>query len=427
MKILVISNLYPPDTIGGYEVQCSQAVADLRQRGHDVRVLTSIPRQVIETRESYVSRLLSTPDVYSKDRVSIRSPYWEFESNLLNVENVYVLIDILIGWEPDVCYLWNLVAVGGAGIVGALEYLGVPWVWHLGDSVPAMLCNFNGELRSLGRLMAAMFSGRFLACSRTVVDKVEHLVPIQARTRIVPNWVTGSTGSIERDYFEHGHLKLVYAGRVAEEKGVFLLPDMVARLLELGYSEFTLEIIGAGMVDELASLISELGVEGHITLRGWQPQSEVRRAFRESHVFVFPTHPEDPMPLATLEAASEGCVPLIPLVSGVSEWLVDGVHCLKGERSPEGFARVLSTVMDGDVDLGGLSRRAVRAVHENFAIETVMPVVEGELGLAAEGRRMEAGKSKDLYRMALIADALLRRQVVEELSREAAVSTSAEV
>jgi glycosyltransferase involved in cell wall biosynthesis len=214
---------------------------------------------------------------------------------------------------------------------------------------------------------------------------------------------------------------------LAEEKGVFLLPDVVAHLLELGYSDFTLDIIGGGMVDELARRISELRVEGHINLRGWMAQSELRRSFRESDVLVFPTAMDDPMPLTTLEASSEGCVPLIPLVSGVSEWLIEGVDCLKAERTPEGFAAVLKKVMDGDVDLGRLSRQAVRVVNENFAIESVMPVVEAELRLAADGRRPKTGNSEDLYRMALIGDALLRRYVVEETSRAAAFASDVEV
>ena len=426
MKILVVSNLYPPDTIGGYEILCSQAVDDLRQRGHDVRVLTSIPRQAVEGRESHVLRLLRTPDVYSKERTALRSPFWEFESNLINVENVYVLLEILTGWEPDVCYLWNLVAIGGAGLLAVLESLKVPWVWHLGDSVPAMLCNFNGELPALGQEMGRLLSGRILACSKTVVDKVEHLVPIQGRTRIVPNWLTRSAPSIQRDYFAGGHLRLAYAGRIAEEKGVFLLPDILARLVELGHSRFTLDVIGSGKVDELALRFSERGLADHIHLRGWLPQSEVRRFLRQSDVFVFPTYMDDSMPLAALEAASEGSIPLLPLVSGVSEWLVDGVHCLKAERTPDGFAAVLRRVMDGEVDLERLSRRTVRAVHDSFAMEAVMPKVEAELILAAEGQRARTGKFEELYRMALISDAILRRHVVEESDPKASVARKVE-
>ena len=34
MRIVVLSNLYPPDVLGGYEIACAQAVDALRQRGH---------------------------------------------------------------------------------------------------------------------------------------------------------------------------------------------------------------------------------------------------------------------------------------------------------------------------------------------------------------------------------------------------------
>src|SRR5437870_5404347 len=41
MKILVISNLYPPHYVGGYELHCEQITEGLRARGHEIQVLTS--------------------------------------------------------------------------------------------------------------------------------------------------------------------------------------------------------------------------------------------------------------------------------------------------------------------------------------------------------------------------------------------------
>ena len=41
MKILVVSNFYPPHHIGGYELGCRDVVEKLRARGHTLRVLTS--------------------------------------------------------------------------------------------------------------------------------------------------------------------------------------------------------------------------------------------------------------------------------------------------------------------------------------------------------------------------------------------------
>ncbi|MFQ5772284.1 MAG: hypothetical protein ACE5HX_17245, partial [bacterium] len=41
MRILVISNLYPPYFVGGYELGCRDVVDGLKARGHHVKVLTS--------------------------------------------------------------------------------------------------------------------------------------------------------------------------------------------------------------------------------------------------------------------------------------------------------------------------------------------------------------------------------------------------
>ena len=74
--------------------------------------------------------------------------------NLLDSGNVYALITTLEEFQPDVCHLWNLVGIGGAALVGALEYLGVPWLWHLGDAVPAQICSFGGSNWPIANMMS---------------------------------------------------------------------------------------------------------------------------------------------------------------------------------------------------------------------------------------------------------------------------------
>jgi glycogen(starch) synthase len=41
MRILVLTNLYPPAALGGYERMCRDVVERFRRRGHTVGVLTS--------------------------------------------------------------------------------------------------------------------------------------------------------------------------------------------------------------------------------------------------------------------------------------------------------------------------------------------------------------------------------------------------
>ncbi|HYP38941.1 MAG TPA: glycogen/starch synthase, partial [Chloroflexia bacterium] len=41
MKILFVSNLYPPIAIGGYEQVCYDVAQALKARGHSIHILTS--------------------------------------------------------------------------------------------------------------------------------------------------------------------------------------------------------------------------------------------------------------------------------------------------------------------------------------------------------------------------------------------------
>ena len=61
MRILFLSNFYPPHAIGGYEQWCQEVADRLQARGHVVTVLTSRyglqpERQAIELRRETVEQ-----------------------------------------------------------------------------------------------------------------------------------------------------------------------------------------------------------------------------------------------------------------------------------------------------------------------------------------------------------------------------------
>ena len=62
MKILVLTNYYPPAHVGGYELACQQTVNWLRQQGHQVRVLCGDWQAQILPAETDVLRRLQLID-----------------------------------------------------------------------------------------------------------------------------------------------------------------------------------------------------------------------------------------------------------------------------------------------------------------------------------------------------------------------------
>src|SRR5207302_8069804 len=131
-------------------------------------------------------------------------------------------------FEPDVAYLWNLLGLGGLGLVGWLEAHSIPWVWHLMDAVPRQLCTVDREPQpELAEAFGATVSGRYLACSAHVLGEIrrggfELAGPVQ----IVPNWVAGDLPPARTAYFSPGRheLRLTTAvGVLVEHKGIDLV------------------------------------------------------------------------------------------------------------------------------------------------------------------------------------------------------------
>lgn len=144
MKILTISNLYPPDFMGGYELACSQAVEALRSRGHEVQVLTSVPRQPVPAQPD-VHRLLQFHNIYDNDWLSKLAPLerrlCEISSRIINAHNIHILIDFLQLYQPDVVYLYNILGLGGPRAARLPSADGIPLAvgTHGRSSSPVML------------------------------------------------------------------------------------------------------------------------------------------------------------------------------------------------------------------------------------------------------------------------------------------------
>ncbi|MFC0408644.1 glycosyltransferase family 4 protein [Roseomonas elaeocarpi] len=131
MKILFVSNLYPPNVVGGYERLCFEVASAMAEAGHEVTVLTSsfggkvadYPRQTVLR----TLRLMVGENIYSP---------WtgtEADRDALNAGNVAALDAALDQARPDVIFAWNLFFLHPV-FLGALEATGRPVVMMLTDN-----------------------------------------------------------------------------------------------------------------------------------------------------------------------------------------------------------------------------------------------------------------------------------------------------
>jgi glycogen synthase len=418
VRVLVLSNLYPPDVIGGYELCCRQMVEGLRGRGHEVTVLSTAPRQPCSPQPGVVRcfKFANCFESYGRQRDS--QVLWalrEAESRFVIAANIQLLLTALEQHRPDVVYVWNLLGLGGLAMIATLGHLGVPWVWHLEDCVPRWLCSVPG--RPLPVVVAEhnrAVRGYYLSVSRRTVEEIEEIgIRLRDHVEFLPNWVIGARPAVRQRFYRSGTLRLVSAGQLSHIKGTELLIEAASLLLARGETRFHIDLYGPGQHARYQELILRQGVARHVSLRGDLQQEELwaHYARHEYDLFVFPTWAREPFGCAPLEAAAHGVVMLISERCGIAEWFVKGIHCLKTERTAAALADRVQDVLERRVDLEPLGRLGAATIWRDFHLDGALDRVERALEFVCSRPRAKQGNSESAYRLALLAERLSRTWV----------------
>src|SRR5690606_32244724 len=107
MRLLSLSNFYPPASRGGYEQWCQEVSEGLVERGHEVIVLTSCynREQVNGAGPRWVHRELHL----EMDLVSLRNAVQFFTQRRHRVQkNLALLRRLIADWKPDVVLVWGM-------------------------------------------------------------------------------------------------------------------------------------------------------------------------------------------------------------------------------------------------------------------------------------------------------------------------------
>jgi glycogen(starch) synthase len=384
MRILIITNLYPPHVLGGYEIACQSTADALRVRGHDVEVLAGHAPMATSSDPPYVHRALALrgfePGGPNTKEVA---DFHVYERSASQYANTATVLNHLRRFCPDIVYTWYLLGVGGLALLDLLEQTGVPWVMHLMDCVPAHL--LVGVVPSAAALFArenwAIFTrARVIAMSQQIISEVADLTGIQfdIPPEIIPGWVdAGQLGQRTR-YSESGRLRFVAAGSLGQHKGTDLIIEACAELVAEGHTGFSVDVfcLGGTSPDPWVALASQRGVTSYINWRNSVAHSKLLALLPEYDAFLFPTQTREPFGFTPIEAAACGLVPIITRNAGVAERLVDGVHTLKIDRTSSSLATAMRHLLTNELDIAAMGRRAARLVREDLSFRRCLDEIE---------------------------------------------------
>ena len=388
MKLLFISNLYPPLSIGGYEESCFDVAQLLKANGHQVVVLTSAFRAAqAPTHEDGVHRRLKV--VWNWGLPETGPMPWlarhRFDAEWHNARTVQRLCSEL---DPDAVVFWNGAGMGRAllsscGSRPVLFYLFDIWLAPLlaaqRREIPMGKRLYRALLSRVGLPVRPLRTEGVLFCSRALRSQYEEMgVETSGSTVIYP----GVPGEIFSPADAHilrrargEPFRILYSGRVAPEKGVTTLVKALREVRRVaGLEDTRLTVNGPlqyeGYIAELGWLIQTLGLEGAIDFLPHRSRQELPPVLAEHDVLVFPSEWREPFGLSLLEAMAVGLPVLTTLRGGPAEFVRDGENArVFAAGDPGDLAAKLTSMLSRPVETAALGKVASAQVRQRHTLE----------------------------------------------------------
>lgn len=327
MKVLFLSNLYPPHFIGGYEQLCMDAVDGLTARGHECHVLTSTYGVDRQTREGHVYRLLQLEGDFYGARHGLA------ELNSIRVSNERILEQTLADLAPDVVFIWSMRRFSRSLILlveklhpAVLYYVTDNWLLDQYRPTTANLRKYLTSYRNL--LQKPKVSNVICSSEHMKKEMVESGIPL-SNAKIIHNGVNLTPYlSIVRPE-PQDTMKILYMGRLVEQKGVHtLVTAFVSLCAQPRGMKPALSIVGEGdaqYVESLKRVVSESGNEAAVSFIGNVPREELANYFACHDIFVFPSIWQEPFSLTLIMALASG-IPVVGTLTGGSKEILRDRH-----------------------------------------------------------------------------------------------------
>jgi glycosyltransferase involved in cell wall biosynthesis len=416
MRILVISNLFPPAVRGGYEVLCAETVKRLRER-HDVMVLTSGSDEAPS--EPGVKRELELLPIGK--RSALRSP-------LAALSSAKATRRLLGSFQPELIFVWNGAHIPHAAI-RLSEYFGAPVAYSVAEHW------FGGLYKrdQFTRHLPPGDTGVRRLWARVVQTVNRHpalRIEVERKTPVSICWVSDALRRgtelpptvdpvVQRVIYTGVHdpelwmgierrpptdpPTIAFVGRLEEQKGPSVAYRALAALRDHHGIDAQLKLAGRGAPEELLlldRLAKELDIEDRVKLLGQLDQRGVGEMLAGASALVVPSTWQEPSGGVCLEGGLARVSVVASRSGGMPEGLREEEHALyfpigDAEACAAALARVLT-------DTAQTEARTARAFERarQFNFDNYMAQIEEFLSAALNehGRRGQPDRHAHLRR-----------------------------
>jgi glycogen synthase len=404
MKILVITNLYPPHEIGGYELRCRDVCDRLKASGHEIHILTSdhtvAGRPDLD--QPNVSRKLRINGMYGNPWLPIQRLYSQEKHNHQILQREIETI------RPDIIHVWNMGGISKSLLL-RIEQGSIPVVYDVSDhwiarslSADVWLSWWNqpGSFARSALRGILTFTGIRRIINRTVPTaswnsiKFGHIYFCSAFMRdltVSKGWPVGHADVIhcgietsgfptKSDYtrFE----KLLWVGRLSADKDPLTAIRALAAAHRNGLSQLTLDLYGHGDPDYVAMVDAEIASLGltDCAFRKLAPAAEMRKLYSQYDALLFTSNWGEPFALTPLEAMASGLPVITSLDGGQPELARHEVNCLiAAAADPELYATRIAELAVSPQLRTSIAATGLNEARNRFDIDPITRQIEAFL------------------------------------------------
>jgi len=409
MRILFLSNYYPPFHRGGYEELCADVAEGLADRGHQVGILTSdIGKNSDESALIPVFRRLQLEIDGPPIIVSLRTVVGIKKRLLNNLRQTELTIN---EFRPDGIMIWGMWNLSKS-IAKHIELYRKPaTAYFISDLWPALPNSITQHWQNppqrrilaqpkkmLGAfLLASNFAKRYdeveLAFENTACVSNAVRQELVKKNIIPPGSVVINNGIRTEDfqdkhanYFEkrgsESELKLLYAGRVSCEKGIETAINAI-EILKAENIPISLDIVGGGdrhYLEGLSSAVQQKGLCDEIHFTGRVMRENMPVVYNRSDVLLIPSTGSDALPRTLLEGMSSGCIAIGSNVGGIPEVIENNVNGFLFEPGDfKALADIVVNIYKNPATLSSIRKASKKTVVTRFALDRYIGEIENFL------------------------------------------------
>lgn len=407
MRLLFVSNLYPPLERGGYEQNCQEVAVRLEKRGHHVSVLTS--------NYGVNGQPLNDPGVYRLLHLQADIHHYKpldffLKRPVLLRANARALRSTIDRVKPDLAVIfgmWNLTRRvpqwAENWMRGRVAYY-ISATWPSDPDIHLEYWNLPAR-RAWTEVLKRPF--RALALQQLAREgyppnlEFEHAVCVSHYVRNVlinagclskhagviyngldpDNWLKYAR---QVDTQPSAALRLVYTGSLDQIKGVHTALEALALLKQRGLIDRVhLTIIGSGHPDytaRLHGLVDQHELHDHVRFAGRIPRDALPETLPEYDVFLFTSCGPEAMARTAMEAMAAGLMVIGAETGGQVEMLrhLHNALTFRAEDAAGLADRIAQALHDPDLR-GRLARAGQQTVLDQFTLERMVDNIESWL------------------------------------------------